>query len=96
MRWIRFYDRTMWALLQSIGRPSFFCENMAAMSHYQAECVLGEKIYQPQFEVAIAGLEAQIQTFEYEKDFIDKLELRFNANKDDEFINFESMSELDK
>ena len=96
MRWIRFYDRSMWALLQSIGRPSFFCENMAAMSHYQAECVLGEKIYQPQFEVAISGLEAQILTYEFDKEFIDKLEMRFNTNQDDEFINYESKSELDK
>lgn len=92
MRWIRFYDRTMWALLDSIGRPSFFCENMAVVSHYQAECVLGEKIYQPQFEVAISGLESQIQTYEYDKEFIDNLENRFNTNLDDDFINFESKS----
>lgn len=65
MRWLRFYDRETWALLQNIGRPSFFCENMGSISHYQAEVVAKEKIYQPHFDVAIRGFEFQLKSYLY-------------------------------
>lgn len=65
LRWLKFYDREMWALLQNIGRPSFFCENMGAISHYQAEMVAEKKIYQPHFDVAIRGFEFQLQSYQY-------------------------------
>lgn len=65
LRWLKFYDREMWALLTNIGRPSFFCENMGAISHFQAEAVAKEKIFQPHFDVAIKGFEYQLQTYFY-------------------------------
>ena len=65
LRWLKFYDREIWALLTNIGRPSFFCENMGAISHYQAEAVAKQKIFQPHFDVAIRGFEYQLQTYFY-------------------------------
>jgi len=65
MRWLKFYDREMWALLSNIGRPSFFAENMGAISHYQAEAVARQEIYQPHLDVAIRGFEYQLQTYFY-------------------------------
>lgn len=65
IRWLKFYDREIWAMLQNIGRPSFFCENMGVISHYQAEVVANTKIYQPHFDVAIRGFEFQLKTYLY-------------------------------
>lgn len=65
LRWLKFYDRVMWALLQNIGRPSFFSENMGAISHYTAETVAQDKIYQPHFDVAIRGFEYQLKSYLY-------------------------------
>lgn len=65
LRWLKFYNREMWALLQNIGRPSFYCENMGAISHYQAEVIAGTRIDQPHFDVAIKGFEFQLQSYFY-------------------------------
>lgn len=88
MRWLRFYDREVWALLQNIGRPSFFCENMGAISHYQAEFVAKQKIYQPHLDVAIKGFEYQLKTYFYsDEDLIklgvpvDKINLKEEVNE---------------
>lgn len=88
IRWIQFYNRTMWALVQSIGRPSFYSENMACISHYQAESVYGGKIYAPQFDVAISGFEYMIQSYAYDKAFIDALAKEYDDTiyTEDDFI----------
>lgn len=65
IRWLKFYNREIWALLQNIGRPSFYCENMGAISHYEAEIILGKRIDQPHLDVAIKGFEHQLQTYFY-------------------------------
>ena len=38
---------------------------MGAISHYQAEAVAKQKIFQPHFDVAIRGFEYQLQTYFY-------------------------------
>lgn len=84
MRWLRFYDREIWALLQNIGRPSFFCENMGSISHYQAEVVAKEKIYQPHFDVAIRGFEHQIKTYLYSPEALANLQNKAIVKKNDD------------
>lgn len=79
LRWLKFYDREMWAFMTNIGRPSFFCENMGAVSHYQAEAVAKQMIYQPHFDVAIRGFEHQLQTYFYSEEA-----LQIIKNKSDE------------
>lgn len=73
LRWLKFYDREMWALLQNIGRPSFFSENMGAISHYTAETVALDKIYQPHFDIAIRGYEHQIKSYFYSEEAMERL-----------------------
>lgn len=43
LRWLRMYDRNLWALVQSVGRPSVFVEQLAAFSHYTSECYYKRK-----------------------------------------------------
>lgn len=81
LRWLKFYDREMWALLTNIGRPSFFCENMGAISHYQAEAVAKQCIYQPHFDVAIRGFEHQLQTYFYSDE-----DIAIMQNKNDDLL----------
>lgn len=71
LRWLKFYDREIWALLQNVGRPSFYCENMGAISHYQAEFVAKTGIFQPHFDIAIRGFEHQLQSYFYEDKFLE-------------------------
>lgn len=66
MRWLKFYNRRLWALLENTGRPSFFCENMATYSHFVAEITLKKKIFEPHFEVAIKGFESQLHVRHYD------------------------------
>ena len=80
LRWLKFYDREMWAFMTNIGRPSFFCENMGAVSHYQAEAVAKQMIYQPHFDVAIRGFEHQLQTYYYSDE---ALQIIKNQSEDD-------------
>lgn len=73
MRWLKFYDRGMWALLQGVGRPSFYCENLGALSHYEAEIISGQKVFQPHFDVAIKGFEFQLQSYQYSNEVLVKM-----------------------
>ena len=91
MRWLRFYHRPMWALLSNIGRPSFFSENMGAVSHYQAESVAQTSIYQPHFDVAIRGFEYQLNSYYYENEDIEKM----RENKNYQLIESSVFSKMD-
>lgn len=86
MRWLKFYDRMMWAFLTNIGRPSFFCENMGAVSHYQAEAVAKQMIFQPHFDVAINGFEYRLQTFSYDDEALAILQNKCEDDEDDGVI----------
>ncbi len=81
LRWLKFYDREMWALLQNIGRPSFFSENMGAVSHYTAETVALGRIYQPHFDIAIRGYEHQIKIYFYSDEAMEKLKSKHKNYK---------------
>ena len=61
---------------------------MACISHYQAESVYGGKIYAPQFDVAISGFEYMIQSYAYDKAFIDALAKEYDDTiyTEDDFI----------
>ena len=81
LRWLKFYDREMWALLQNIGRPSFYSENIGSVSHYTAETVAGKMIYQPQFDIGIKGYEYQIKTYFYTPQALERLKSQHYSNK---------------
>lgn len=81
MRWLKFYDREIWALLQNVGRPSFYCENMGAVSHYQAEFIANVGIFQPHFDVAIRGFEHQLQIYFYDDAFLESETVKNSAKR---------------
>lgn len=64
-RWLKFYDRTIWALVQNVSRPSGFVENIAALSHYKTERRSGTAVYRPSYQAAYNGLMERIREFKY-------------------------------
>lgn len=73
-RWLKFYDREMWALAENVNRPSGFVENIGAYSHYKAERRTGRAIYKPMLQAAYNGLIERISEFKYTEDIINTWE----------------------
>lgn len=65
MRWMRFYDRTLWYVLQNFGRQGAFAEGGAVHVHYLYEIKSGEPLIEPQLDKAINALEAALVAFKY-------------------------------
>jgi intracellular multiplication protein IcmP len=70
-RWLKLYDRTLWAMLQNIGRPSLFSECLGANAHYVVETIMGQAMHEPNFIVAVKGWEHQLQYYSYNEQFKD-------------------------
>jgi len=67
MRWMRFYDRELWYVLETIGRQAGFAEAAAVLSHYLYEAKAGKALVEPQLDKAINGLETAMLIFKYTK-----------------------------
>ncbi|OIH08580.1 hypothetical protein A7M79_07135 [Acinetobacter baumannii] len=101
LRWLKFYDRELWAMLSNIGRPSFFCENMGVTSHFEAESISKDQkgLVLPNFEVAIKGFQHQLQSYLYTTE--DMQDLLMNEDDDykfegDVFSTIPSKEDVDK
>lgn len=69
-RWLRFFDRPLWYVINSIGRRTPYAEAAAVHCHYMAELV-GECSYiQPMVNPAIDALNRQIQSYKYTQEQI--------------------------
>ena len=65
MRWLRFYDRTLWYVLQNFGRQGAYAEGSAPHVHYLYEIKSGEPLVEPQLDKAINALELALTSFKY-------------------------------
>lgn len=65
MRWMRYYDRELWYLLQTIGRQAGYAEAAAVLSHYLYESMAAAAIVEPQLDKAVMGLETAMTAFQY-------------------------------
>ncbi len=65
MRWLRFYDREMWYVLQNIGRQAVLAEGGAVIAHYLYESKSRSAIPEPQLDKAVNGLELAMMSFKY-------------------------------
>ena len=65
MRWLRFYDRTLWYVLQNFGRQGAFAEGAAPHVHYLYEIKSNEPLPEPQLDKAISALEVALTAFKY-------------------------------
>ena len=67
LRWLIFYDRPLFAVVQNESRPSVFAENAATSSHYYVELKAGKKIYEPKLQIAYDGFMDNIRSYKYTK-----------------------------
>lgn len=65
MRWMRFFDRELWYVLETIGRQAGFAEAAAVLSHYLYESKAGTALVEPQLDKAVNGLELAMTTFRF-------------------------------
>lgn len=65
LRWLMFYDRPLFAVIQNESRPSVFAENAATSSHYYVELKAGKKIYKPNLQIAYDGFMENLRMYKY-------------------------------
>jgi intracellular multiplication protein IcmP len=68
MRWLRFYDRSLWYVVQTIGRQAGFAEASGVLSHFLYEAKCGTGLVEPQLDKAVNGIEAAINNFKFSSD----------------------------
>ncbi|ABS45734.1 MULTISPECIES: secretion/conjugation apparatus DotM-related subunit [Yersinia pseudotuberculosis complex] len=66
MRWLKFYDREMWHILQNIGRQSYFSEGAGVLGHYLYEFKIGEGHPEPLLDKVIEGLITAVHVYKFE------------------------------
>lgn len=66
-RWLRFYERSLWYVIDSIGRKACFAESAGVMSHWLFERALGNAVYQPQVSAAVEAFVSAAQSYKYPK-----------------------------
>lgn len=65
MRWLRFYDRTLWYVLQNFGRQGVFAEGSGVHVHYLYEIKSQSALIEPQLDKAVNALDMALTAFRY-------------------------------
>lgn len=65
MRWMRFFDRELWYVLQTIGRQGGFPEGSAVLSHFLYEAKSATALAEPQLDKCVNGLDLAMTTFKF-------------------------------
>lgn len=66
--WLKPTDRTLWFMLNSVGRQTAFSEVSGPFAHWNLECAMGRRLMVPMVEEAVNGLEAAIKGILYTPD----------------------------
>lgn len=64
-RYLKLYDRKLWALIQNVDRPAGFAENIAVVSHFLMEVKERRGINQPMLQAAYNGMLTNLQKYRY-------------------------------
>lgn len=72
--WVFFFDRELWACINNIGRPSFYCEGLAVANHYLLEKINGTALYGTDFTSALKGLQNALAPYHYSPEVISAYE----------------------
>ena len=65
MRWMRFFDRDLWYVLDTIGRQSGFAEASASLSHFNYEIKSRQALSEAQLDKAVNALETAVTAYKY-------------------------------
>ncbi|MDR2208664.1 MAG: hypothetical protein LBE22_06815 [Azoarcus sp.] len=87
MRWLRFYDRKLWYMLQNISsRTAAFPEGAAVVSHYLYEAKSGEALVEPQLDCAIDALDTGMSSFRYALEDKEEYESVMHRNAEGQYF----------
>lgn len=64
-RWLRFYERSLWYVVDSIGRRACFAESAGVMSHWLFERHIRAAVHQPQVGAAVEAFISAVQSYKY-------------------------------
>lgn len=64
-RWLRFCDRSLWYVIESVGRNRPFAEAAAVYDHFNYEILCKTPIYYPYIKNAIVGFNEEVTTFKF-------------------------------
>lgn len=67
--WFKAYDRVMWALIQNVGRESYYAECVAVSNHYYAEKSAGRAILKPQIQESYEATVVHLMRFNFNRDY---------------------------
>lgn len=93
LRWLLFYDRPLFAVVQNESRPSVFAENAATSSHYYVELKAGKKIYEPKLQIAYDGIMDNLREYKYSKKRVSAWEHYKNTGDAQQMITEKMVSE---
>lgn len=66
VRWMRFFDRDLWYLVENMGRQGGYAEGAAALSHYLYESRARSGIPEAQVDKAVTALDQAMCAFRYD------------------------------
>ena len=66
--WLKPYDRTLWYMLNNVGRQTAFSEVAGPCAHFRAEKVIGRRLNTPMIEEAVKALKIYIEGVVYTGD----------------------------
>lgn len=67
-RWLRFFDRPLWYIVDNIGRRAPFAEGCGVMAHWFFERAARKPIVKPQVWGAIDALQVAVEGYKYTKE----------------------------
>lgn len=63
--WLKPTDRTLWFMLNSVGRQTVFSEVAGPFAHWSVERAMGRRLLAPMVEEAVSGLDVAIKDILY-------------------------------
>lgn len=64
-RWLKYFDRQTWYVVNNIGRQACFAEAAGVHCHYLYECASNEAILDPQLDKAFIALQNALADYKY-------------------------------
>lgn len=73
--WLLYHNRSLWAVINNIGRPSYFLEGIAPCVHWEFEKRFGGKIFVIDIEAIKQSINAELKPYHFSPELISKWEL---------------------
>lgn len=91
--WLLYFDRTLWAILNNIGRPSYFIEGLAPCMHHEFEKKYGGKLAVVDTQLLVTAIGNEVNEYYYEPQLVQKW-MKFLDDQDESaFFNDDFYSE---